>query len=68
MSCQCRAATLKAYRELAKSTQREDRAYDAAVRVFRHYHPESQRIDAYQTVADWLDQSEAGADPMPQSQ
>lgn len=63
MSCQCRDAALRTYRELTESGQREDRAYDAAVQVFRFYHPERPRIEAYQVVADWLDCYEIGADP-----
>ncbi len=63
MSCRCRDATLRAYKELTEAGQREDRAYDSAVRVFRHYHPESSRVEAYQVVADWLEWHEAGADP-----
>ena len=61
MPCQCHSAVLRAYRELRVSRQPEDRAFDAAVQVFRHYHPESPRVDAYQVVADWLDQDESEA-------
>ena len=60
MPCQCRNATLRAYREMRQLGQREDRAYDAAVKVFRHYHPEKERVEAYQVVADWLDTDESG--------
>ncbi len=63
MSCLCRDATLRAYRELTEAGQREDRAYEAAVRVFRHYHPDRTKVEAYQAVADWLDRHEAGTDP-----
>ena len=59
MSCQCRTAVLRAYQELRGLGQREDRAYEAAVQVFRYYHPDRQRVEAYELVADWLDRSEA---------
>ncbi len=59
MPCQCQAATLRAHRELRKAGEDEGRAYEVAVRIFRHYHPDSARLDAYQTVADWLDLDEA---------
>ena len=63
MSCQCRDAALRAYRELMDSGKREDHAYDAAVQVFRYFHPERPRVEAYQVVADWLDRKEIGCDP-----
>ena len=63
MSSQCRDAALTTYRELTEAGQRHDRAYDAAVQVFRYYHPERQKLEAYQIVADWLDRYEVGADP-----
>ncbi len=58
MSCQCKDAALRAYRELKGMGDSEGRAYDAAVRIFQHYHPESERIQAYETVGDWLDEHE----------
>lgn len=64
MTFQCRAAVLRAYREIKRSSRREDHAYDVAVQVFRHNHPQRRRVDAYQIVADWLDHDEAGADPL----
>lgn len=63
MSCQCRDATLRTYQELRKLGQSEVRAYDAAVHVFRYFHPEEPRVEAYQTVADWLEGQEIGVDP-----
>ncbi len=63
MSCQCHDAVLRTYKELTEAGQREDRAYDAAVQVFRIYHPKRTRVEAYQAVADWLDWHEVGADP-----
>ena len=65
MPCQCRTAVLRVYRELRESGDREDRVFDAAVRVYQHYHPERQRVDAYQTVSDWLDQYDAEQTPPP---
>ena len=58
MACQCRIATLRAYEMLKDSGQREDRAYNAAVRVYRHFHPQVPRVEAYGVVADWLDRRE----------
>jgi hypothetical protein len=51
---------MRTYRELRELGDTEGNAYAAAVRVFRHYHPETPRIDALQQVADWLDSHEAG--------
>lgn len=62
MSCQCHDATIRTYNEMTNAGQREDRAYDAAVKVFRYYHPDSSRVESYQVVADWLEQHEAGLD------
>lgn len=61
MSCQCHAATVRAYRELRSLGRSEADAYAAAVRIFRHYHPKTSRLEAFQEVADWLDHDEAGA-------
>ena len=63
MSPQCRVAVLRTYRELTDLSQSEVSAYEAAVRVFRYHHPERPRIQAYQFVADWLDQQESDPDP-----
>lgn len=57
--CKCRNATTKAYSELRKRGETENDAYDAAVRVYRHHHPEHPRVHAYEVVADWLDHHEA---------
>lgn len=58
MSCQCYTAATRAYAELRRLGQSEADAYNAAVRVFRHHHPETPRIEAYQQVADWLEESD----------
>lgn len=55
MPCECQTAAMRVYRELRDSGQREDRAYEAAVVVYQHYHPDHERSDAYRVVADWLD-------------
>ena len=60
--CLCRAATTKAYDELRKLGESDGDAYDAAVRIYRHHHPEQPRIEAYQVVADWLEHHEAGGE------
>lgn len=62
MSCQCHDATIRAYQMLKDTGQREGHAYEAAVRVFRHYHPDRPSIDAYEIVADWLDTWERSGD------
>ena len=59
MTCICRNAATKAYDELRKRGESDGDAYDAAVRIYRHHHPESARIEAYQVVADWLEYDEA---------
>ena len=61
MSCQCRDAVLRAYEKLTEAGQRDDRAYDAAVQVFRYYHPDRPKVQAYEVVADWLDQGQQQA-------
>ncbi len=63
MACQCQKAVTNTYVELRKANHDEARAFDAAVRVYRHYHPEQRRLDAFQTVADWLDQTETQSTP-----
>ena len=63
MSCQCRDAVLRTYQELTEAGHREDRAYDTAVQVFRHHHPGRPRVEAYQVVANWLEQHEDRLDP-----
>jgi hypothetical protein len=61
--CVCYAATTKAYDELRKLGKSEGNAYDAAVRIYRHHHPEQPRIEAYRVVADWLDLHETAPQP-----
>ena len=58
MPCQCHDAALRAYQTLKDSGRHEEHAYEAAVRIYRHYHPNRPRIEAYQEVAEWLDQQE----------
>ena len=60
MSLQCRVAAIRAYEEMKRSGGREDHAYEVAVDVFRYFHPEIRRLDAFQTVADWIDEQENG--------
>ena len=45
---------------LRDSGEREDRAFEAAVRVFRHYHPGCPSVEAYGVVADWLERRDRG--------
>jgi hypothetical protein len=39
-ACPCRAAVLRAFGEMTECGAPYDRALSAAVRIFRHYHPE----------------------------
>lgn len=50
----CQAATTRAYRELRRKGVLDMEAFDVAVRVFRHHHPDTAPRDARFTVADWL--------------
>ncbi len=50
----CRAATTRAYRELRRKGIVDMEAFDVAVRVFRHHHPETEQREARHAVADWL--------------
>ena len=61
MPCQCQTAVIRAYTELRQRGQTEGDSYSASVRIYRHFHPESDRIVALDTVAEWIDQLETGA-------
>ena len=59
MPCQCRTAVIRAYRELRERGQPETTSYSASVRIYRHYHPDADKLEAFETVAEWIDQLEA---------
>ena len=50
----CRMAATRAYEELRSHGVRDRDAFNAAVRVFRHHHPNAPFREANFTVADWL--------------
>lgn len=50
----CRAAATRAYRELRRKGIMDMEAFDVAVRVFKHHHPEADPGEARFAVADWL--------------
>jgi len=51
----CRAAATRVYAELKKSGVGERSAFNSAVHLFRHRHPEAPASDAPYIVADWLE-------------
>lgn len=63
MPCQCQTAVIRAYTELRQRGQTEGDSYSASVRVYRHFHPEVDRIRALEAVADWIDGYETGGLP-----
>lgn len=58
-ACSCRAAAINVYQALKSRGDDESHAYEAAVRVFQHYHPECKKVEAYEAVANWLDERES---------
>ena len=50
----CREAALRAYAGLRASGVVDPRAFEAAVTVYRHHHPESLPRQARHIVAEWL--------------
>ncbi|MBI1181624.1 MAG: hypothetical protein GC201_13815 [Alphaproteobacteria bacterium] len=50
----CREAALRAYRSLRDSGVIDRHAFEAAVRVFRHHHPETYPLQARHIVAEWI--------------
>ena len=45
---------MRAYQELRDRGLIDPDAFEAAVRVFRHHHPETRTGDARLVVADWI--------------
>ena len=54
----CKKAVLNAYRNLRMTGLTDPDAFYAAVRVYRHYHPEITTGDANFRVADWIGEVE----------
>ncbi len=55
----CKTAVLNAYRNLRETGLDDAYSFQAAVRVYRHHHPEIGQADANYRVADWIDEAEA---------
>lgn len=56
---QCQAAAVRAYREMKRCGRRDDHAYEVAVGLLQHRHPELQRLEAFQLVDEWLEVDES---------
>jgi hypothetical protein len=50
--CKCYAAVMRTYLSLQKLPERV--ALEAALRVYRHYHPEDTKHDSSLTVERWV--------------
>lgn len=50
----CKTAVLNAYRNLRETGLDDAYSFQAAVRVYRHHHPEIGSADANYRVADWI--------------
>ncbi|NQU70969.1 MAG: hypothetical protein HQ514_10490 [Rhodospirillales bacterium] len=55
----CKQAALRAYAELRSRGKTDPAAFDAAVAVYRHHHPESPRRDSNYIVAGWIEECDA---------
>ena len=62
---ECRNAAIRAYRELRSRGLGEVVAFDASVRVYRHYHPGSATDRARDLVAHWIEEDIENAVPTP---
>lgn len=61
----CKTAVLNAYRNLRETGLDDAHSFHAAVRVYRHHHPEIGPADANYRVADWIGEVEtAPAGPL----
>ncbi len=56
----CKQAALRAYHGLRAHGRDETAAFDAAVAVYRFYHPETPAVDSVDLVDGWIEES--GAD------
>jgi hypothetical protein len=61
MANNCRQAALRAYFGLRERGRGETAAFDAAVAVYRFYHPETPAVDSIDLVDRWIEES--GRDP-----
>ena len=50
--CTCFGAVMRTYKSM--SDEPEHVAFDAALRVFRHHHPEDSKEDSKLTVESWI--------------
>ena len=50
--CRCYGAVMRTYK--AMSDEPEYVAFEAALRVYRHHHPEDKKVAARLTVESWL--------------
>ena len=62
---ECRSAAIRAYSELRSRGLGEVAAFDASVRVYRHYHPGSATDCACDMVAHWIEEDIENAVPAP---
>jgi hypothetical protein len=53
-SAACRQAATRAYQALRDSGVIDQHAFEAAVRVFRHHHPDTYPRQARHIVAEWI--------------
>jgi hypothetical protein len=60
MSQQCKAASLRAYRELQDRGVPESAAFESAIAVFRFYHPMTPPEESRQLIAGWIDEHKLG--------
>ena len=57
MASNCRQAALRAYFGLRARGRGESAAFDAAVAVYRFYHPETPAVDSIDLVDGWIEES-----------
>ena len=62
---ECRSAAIRAYSGLRSRGLGEMVAFDASVRVYRHYHPGSTADRARDLVAHWIEEDIGSAVPVP---
>lgn len=55
----CKRAALRAYAELRTRGKTDPAAFDAAVAVYRHHHPETPKDESNFIVAGWIEERDA---------
>lgn len=55
----CKQAALRAYRELSATGAAGPAAFNAAVAVYRHHHPETPGRESDYIVAGWIEERDA---------